>query len=368
MLRVTKLRLLCSGALVASSAIVWSPLFAQTSGRISVMATTTAQHRAPKAVSTNLHATNTAPNAAPNAKIEHMVVRGTPDAMEIEIQISGEAVAPDTQAISGPDRIIVDFPGALPAAELRGLRVNRGALKGIRAGLFFNNPPITRIVLDLAEPQSYQISTARNAVVVKLGSPPENSSKISSVSLNSGTSSSVKLGQPKQVSDGSAAGGPAREPVAKLQNALLGASTPVASTGSRAPHIAATVTATRMPSQNTEIAAPAFVPNPVVPNPVVPNEVPIPKPSVVVTYVNGLLQIHADKATMAQVLFEVHRQTQAEIAIPSGAEQEQVAADIGPAPSRDVLAALLNGSSYNFIFVGTEEKLERVILTRRDAF
>jgi AMIN domain len=358
MLRVTKLRLLCSGALVASSAIVWSPLFAQTSGRISVMATTTAQHRAPKAVSTNLHATNTAPNAAPNTKIEHMVVRGTPDAMEIEIQISGEAVAPDTQAISGPDRIIVDFPGALPAAELRGLRVNRGALKGIRAGLFFNNPPITRIVLDLAEPQSYQISTVRNAVVVKLGRPQANSNEINSVSLNSEKSSSVKLGQPKQVSDGSAAGGPAREPVAKLQNALLGASTPVASTSSRAPHIAASVTATRMPSQNTEIAAPAFV----------PNEVPIPKPSVVVTYVNGLLQIHADKATMAQVLFEVHRQTQAEIAIPSGAEQEQVAADIGPAPSRDVLAALLNGSSYNFIFVGTEEKLERVILTRRDAF
>jgi len=298
-----------------------------------------------------------------------MVVRGTPDAMEIEIQISGEAVAPDTQAISGPDRIIVDFPGALPAAELRALRVNRGALKGIRAGLFFNNPPITRIVLDLAEPQAYQISTVRNAVVIKLGSLQENSGRINSVSLNSGTMGAVKLGQPKQVSDGFAAGGRAREPVAKLQNALLGPSTPIAPTSSRAPHIAATVTATRMPSQNDEMAAaPAFVPNPVVPNPVVPNEVPIPKPSVVVTYVNGLLQIHADKATMAEVLFEVHRQTQAEIAIPSGAEQEQVAADIGPAPSRDVLAALLNGSPYNFIFVGTEEKLERVILTRRDAF
>jgi hypothetical protein len=363
MLRATKLRLLYSGALVASSAIVWSPLFAQTSGRVSVMATTTAQRGASKAASTNLHATNTALSAASNARIEHMVVRGTPDAMEIEIQISGEAVAPDTQAITGPDRIIVDFPGALPAAELRALRVNRGALKGIRAGLFFNNPPITRIVLDLAEPQSYQISTARNAVVVKLGSMQENSGRINSVSLNSGTIGAVKLGPPKQVEDGFAAGGPAREPVAKLQNALLGASTPVASTSSRAPHIAATVTATRMPSQNTEIAAPAFVPNPAV-----PNEVPIPKPSVVVTYVNGLLQIHADKATMAQVLFEVHRQTQAEIAIPSGAEQEQVAADIGPAPSRDVLAALLNGSPYNFIFVGTEEKLERVILTRRDAF
>ena len=363
MLRVTKLRLLYSGALVVSSAFTWSPAFAQTSGRVSVMATTTAQRGTPKAVSTNPHAVNKAPSAVANTRIEHMVVRGTPEAMEIEIQISGEVVAPDTQAITGPDRILVDFPGALPAAELRALHVNRGALKGIRAGLFFNNPPITRIVLDLAEPQSYQISTVRNSVVVKLGRPQANSNEINSVSLNSGTISAMKLGQPKQVSDGFAAGGPAREPVAKLQNALLGASTPVADSSTRAPHIAATVTATRMPSQNIEIAAPAFVPNPVV-----PNEVPIPKPAVVVTYVNGLLQIHADKATMAQVLFEVHRQTQAEIAIPSGAEQEQVAADIGPAPSRDVLAALLNGSSYNFIFVGTEEKLERVILTRRDAF
>jgi len=32
-----------------------------------------------------------------------------------------------------------------------------------------------------------------------------------------------------------------------------------------------------------------------------------------------------------------------------------------------VLAALLNGSAYNFIFVGDELTLERVILTRRDS-
>jgi hypothetical protein len=31
-----------------------------------------------------------------------------------------------------------------------------------------------------------------------------------------------------------------------------------------------------------------------------------------------------------------------------------------------VLGALLNGSAYNFIFVGEELSLERVILTRRD--
>jgi hypothetical protein len=62
----------------------------------------------------------------------------------------------------------------------------------------------------------------------------------------------------------------------------------------------------------------------------------------------------------------VQRQTQAEIAIPAGAEQEQVVVDIGPASSREVLEALFNGSAYNFIFMGSEEKLERVILTRRE--
>src|ERR1700690_4079827 len=114
-------------------------------------------------------AQNTLRANAPNAaRIEHVLVRGTGAAMEVEIQTSGAMVAPTTQAITGPDRIIVDFPGALPAAELRALQVNRGALKGIRAGLFFSNPPITRIVLDLLEPQSYRISTMQNAVVIKL--------------------------------------------------------------------------------------------------------------------------------------------------------------------------------------------------------
>src|ERR1035438_8421534 len=115
-------------------------------------------------------AQNTLRANAPNAaRIEHVLVRGTGVAMEVEIQTTGATVAPTTQAITGPDRIIVDFPGALPAAELRALQVNRGALQRVRAGLFFNNPPITRVVLDLAQPQSYKISTAQHTVVIKLG-------------------------------------------------------------------------------------------------------------------------------------------------------------------------------------------------------
>ncbi len=232
--------------------------------------------------------------------------------MEVEIQTSGAPVEPDTQAITGPDRIVVDFPGALPAAELRALKVNRGALKAVRTGLFFDNPPITRVVLDLAEPQSYRVSTSQNTVVIKLGSATAGA----------------------QASDAA--------PTARLQNASLATGTSVATA-----RVSAAVANAPIPAAVRETPPP-------------------PKPPLTVTFENGMLRIHAEKATLAQVLFEVQHQTQAEIAIPAGAEQEQVAADLGPGPARDVLGALLNGSAYNFIFVGNELSLERVILTRRD--
>jgi hypothetical protein len=257
-----------------------------------------------------------------SARVQHVVVRGVGPTMEVEIQTSGAPVAPDTQAITGPDRIVVDFPGALPAAELRAIKVNRGVLKGIRAGLFFDNPPITRIVLDLAEPQSYRISTIQNAIVVKLG-----------------PASPAVADHAPDVPTASAP---------RLQNASLASSTPGAGMKVLAPRISTAVANTTAPSL------------PVIEVP------PPPKPLVTVTFENGMLSIRAEKATLAQVLFEVQRHTQAEIAIPAGAEQEQVAADLGPAPARDVLASLLNGSPYNFIFVGNELSLERVILSRRD--
>jgi hypothetical protein len=243
--------------------------------------------------------------------------------MEVEIQTSGAPVAPDTQSLTGPDRIVVDFPGALPAAELRALEVNRGALKRVRSGLFFSNPPITRIVLDLREPQSYQISTIQNAIVIKLGQE------------NSGRGADAVA----HTSDVAAT------PAARLQNASLPVGTKVA-----------VAKVSVMASHPTAAPLPAFV-----------NAVPSPpKPLVTVTYANGMLRIRAERATLAEVLFEVQRQTQAEIAIPAGAEQEEVFADLGPAPARDVLTALLNGSHYNFIFVGNELTLESVILTRRE--
>ncbi len=295
------------------------------------------------AVATLLSAPVSAQNSA---RVQHVVVRGSGDAMEVEIQTSGGPVAPDTQAITGPDRIVVDFPGALPAAELRALTINRGTLKGVRSGLFFNNPPITRIVLDLTEPQSYQISTTQNAVVVRLSPARVNSARLDPARVEPAKPGSVKLVPDAAAQAQTPAVPPA--PAAKLQNTALVAST-VANTNVATPLVAAAVSQTPPP---TPAAVQAVLP---------------PMPFVGVTFVNGMLRIRAEKATLAQVLFEVQRETKAEIAIPAGAEREEVIADLGPAPARDVLASLLNGTPYNFIFVGNEMSLERVILTLRNS-
>lgn len=292
--------------------------------------------------------------APPAARVQHIAMHETDGGLEVEIQISGAPVAPNTQAITGPDRIVVDFPGALPASDLRALKVNRGALKGIRAGLFFDNPPITRVVLDLTGPQSYQISTGQNTVVVKLNSAKLNSVKLSSVkpgsaqliALNSNPVTTANKPTLVAAVGTQPASAPA-QPVVKLQNTSLVAHATVVS-----PSAPVTAPQTSAPARGIS-AAPA---------PAVPAQ-----PPVSVSFIDGLLRIHAEKATLAQVLFEVQRQTRADIPIPAGAEQEEVAADLGPAPARDVLGALLNGSHYNFIFVGNELSLEQVILTRRES-
>jgi hypothetical protein len=85
-----------------------------------------------------------------------------------------------------------------------------------------------------------------------------------------------------------------------------------------------------------------------------------------VRFENGLLSVRSEKATLAQVLYEVHRQTGADIAVPAGAEQERVVTDVGPGPAREVLASFLNGSHYNFIILGSgndEHGIKRVILS-----
>jgi hypothetical protein len=72
-----------------------------------------------------------------------------------------------------------------------------------------------------------------------------------------------------------------------------------------------------------------------------------------IKYENGLLTIGAQNATLADILHEVRKLTGATIDIPPAGASERVVVQLGPGAPRDVLAALLNGTSFNYVMLGT---------------
>jgi hypothetical protein len=218
------------------------------------------------------------------ATVESVKVTTTGSGASVEIATS-QPVALRSQVITDPDRLILDFPNAQPASDLRTKLLNQGDVKGFRVARFSENPPTTRVVIDLNNPQHYQIFPDGKTVIVKLKSDDQQAA--------------VK---------------------AHLDNV-------------------------------------AYTPAP-------------SRPKMEVDYNAGRLHIRADHASLSEVLGEVQRQTGTDIPIPPGAAQEQIVAVIGPAPIREALVSLLNGSRFNFILVDSENepgKLKSVILTYRGA-
>jgi hypothetical protein len=219
------------------------------------------------------------PQAARKAKlatIQRINMLGSGNDVAVEI-ISSQRVIAETQTLSDPDRIVVDLLGATPGDVASPIQVNRGGVKRVRVALRSSSPPVTRVVVELAGPQKFQVFPASDSVIVRLGNP------------------------------------------------------------------------------DTQSAAAA--------QPTAP-----PRPPLRVTFENGLLSIRAEKATLSQVLYEIHRLTGADIPIPAGAEREPIVTSLGPGPAREVLASLLNGSHYNFVILGDEGNtgsLQQVILTPR---
>lgn len=230
---------------------------------------------------------------------------------EVEIAASGPVV-PRAQVITGPDRLVIDFPNAMPARELHTLAINSGEVRQARVGIFSSNPLVTRVVLDLKSPQPYQMFPFGNRVVVKLGA-----SKVS-------------------------------PPASTMPETIISIERPETEPGANneAFHQTALVSA-QVPAKVPAVAPPSA-------------------PRVEVLFENGLLSIRSNKANLSEVLSEVHRRTGAEIAIPAGADAEQVFTNLGPGAPKEVLASLLNGSHFNFIVVGSERDpngIGRVVLT-----
>ena len=108
-------------------------------------------------------------------------------------------------------------------------------------------------------------------------------------------------------------------------------------------------------------------PQPAVPpRPPTPQQLPPSPPQV--SYRDGLLTIHAQNSTLADILAAVRAQTGATIDMPAQGGNERVFFHQGPGPARDILAALLQGSAFDYILLGSLERpgdLQRILLLPR---
>ncbi|HKV77421.1 MAG TPA: AMIN domain-containing protein [Candidatus Sulfotelmatobacter sp.] len=230
--------------------------------------------------------------------VRSVKVLGNKDTVEIEVQAS-DRIVPETQVLTGPDRLVIDFPNAVPGSQVRSQSVDRGEVKDVRVGLFQAKPPVTRVVLDLKSARSYQIFPYGRTVMIKVTGD--------SISSASATANEAQ---------------PTRRPGL----------------------VTANYTASIEPISVR------------------------PQTPLQVSYRDGLLGIHSNKATLSEVLYAIQQRTGADISIPAGAEQEKVIAEINPAPAAEALARLLNGSRFNFLILNSANdprQLDRVILSAR---
>jgi hypothetical protein len=100
--------------------------------------------------------------------------------------------------------------------------------------------------------------------------------------------------------------------------------------------------------------------------PLRPEQMPAVPPRV--SYNNGQLTIVAQNSSMAEIISAIRNATGTKIETTGGPSGERVAAKIGPAPLRDVLVSLFDGSRLDYIILGSAQDpaaVDRVILTPR---
>jgi len=92
------------------------------------------------------------------------VVRGTDD-IRVEISASG-AVSPKLSTLDSPSRVIVDLPATTMATAQRHIPVDSTGVKDVRIGTNGQNPPTTRIVVDLEKNCAYELTPSASGKLV----------------------------------------------------------------------------------------------------------------------------------------------------------------------------------------------------------
>ena len=111
-------------------------------------------------------APQTPATAAEHPLIQKVDVLKGGDGISVEITGSAQLTA-TAMMVPNPDRVVVDLPGGV-VPHFRHIAIGAEGVKAVRLGQKSANPPVARLVVDLAAARDYQLVRAGNRVVLKL--------------------------------------------------------------------------------------------------------------------------------------------------------------------------------------------------------
>jgi type IV pilus secretin PilQ/predicted competence protein len=110
-----------------------------------------------------------APQSARIASVENVSIARNKDSVDVEI--TGDSpLAHQEMIVPSPERLVIDIPNSEPATEVTRIAVNLPEARSVRIGRFQENPPVTRVVVDLGANVQYNVSASGSKVFVHLHS------------------------------------------------------------------------------------------------------------------------------------------------------------------------------------------------------
>src|SRR6266850_1429262 len=115
-----------------------------------------------------------APGAAQDSPVARPEVRGVnvtaQQETEIRIELGTTALIPDAQvAATYHDSLILDLPGAAYHGVPRRIRVNKAGVRAVRLWMQTEDPPLTRVVVEIDRTQQYLLSSDGKTIVLRVG-------------------------------------------------------------------------------------------------------------------------------------------------------------------------------------------------------
>jgi hypothetical protein len=104
------------------------------------------------------------------AEISGVNISGPQDT-EVRVELGATGSIPEAKVVATyPDSLILDLPGAVYRALPRRIPVNRVGVREVRLWMQEEDPPLTRVVVELDRTEQYLLSVEGNTIVLRIGS------------------------------------------------------------------------------------------------------------------------------------------------------------------------------------------------------